>query len=73
MTASRTVEIINKRGLHARASGRLIDRRAPSTRPSASVRFSAQMLPLWAWTIWRAMERPRPEWPPKACPLGREV
>ena len=35
--------------------------------PSPSSRFSAQMRPPRPATIWRAMERPRPEFLPKPC------
>lgn len=58
---------------HRRASGRWTTNRAPSTFPSAPCRFSAPMEPPWAAAIWRAMESPRPEFPPKAAPFGREV
>ena len=58
---------------HARPSGRVTMNRAPSTRPSPSVRFSARMVPPWASTTCRAMDRPSPEWPPNAAPLGRAV
>ncbi len=60
-------------GGQARISGSTTVKRAPCTRPSAPARFSAAMRPPWASTIWRAMERPRPEWPPKAAPFGRAV
>ncbi len=54
------------------ARGMATKKLAPTTSPS-SRRFSAQMRPPWVSTIWRAMARPRPELPPKAAPLGREV
>src|SRR5690606_40840397 len=56
-----------------RASGSRMVKRAPSTLPSASVRFSARIWPPWASTIWRAIDRPRPELPPNAVPFGLEV
>ena len=58
---------------HARVSGSSTMKRAPSTRPSGAVRLAALMRPPWAWTIWRAIDRPRPEWLPNAAPLGRAV
>src|SRR5690606_2898981 len=53
--------------------GRSTAKRAATTRPSPSTRFSAWTRPPWASTIWRTMDRPRPELAPKAVPLGREV
>jgi len=57
----------------AHASGRAIEKRAPVTCPSPSLRFSAQIRPRCASTIWREIDRPRPELRPKLVPLGREV
>ena len=48
-------------------------KRAPSTTPSASVRFSARIEPPCASATWRAIDRPKPELPPNAVPFGREV
>jgi hypothetical protein len=55
------------------ASGKFSTNIAPITSPDALMRFSAVSVPPWASAICRAMERPRPELPPKAVPLGREV
>jgi hypothetical protein len=42
---------------HLRALGRVTVNMAPLR----SVRFSAAMVPLWACTIWREIDRPSPE------------
>lgn len=53
-------------------AGRRTMNRAPRTvgSPSSSAgpgRFSALIVPRWAWTICREIERPRPEFWPKPC------
>lgn len=58
-------------------AGRRTRKRAPRTvgSPSSSAgpgRFSARIVPRWACTIWREIERPRPEFWPKPC-SGRSV
>jgi hypothetical protein len=45
--------------------------RAPNTLPSTSRRFSAAIRPRNPSTIWRLIERPRPECLPKPSPCGR--
>lgn len=52
-------------------SARLALRASPAIRVPA--RFSAQILPPCASTIWRAMAKPSPELPPNAAPSGLEV
>src|SRR5581483_7502336 len=55
------------------ASGNSTTKRAPPLLPGTREgRFSAQMRPPALWVIWRAMERPRPEFLPKVSP-GRSV
>jgi hypothetical protein len=47
--------------------------RAPQTRPVASRRLSAVMVPLWASMIWREMLKPSPEWVPNFSSAGRSL
>jgi DNA invertase Pin-like site-specific DNA recombinase len=51
--------------------GSLTVNRAPVIRPASSRRFSAAMVPRRASTIWRLIDRPRPECWPKRSPCGR--
>lgn len=53
------------------ARGSLTRKRAPSTRPLSSRRFSALMRPFSASTICRLIDRPRPECWPNRSPCGR--
>ena len=55
----------------AQVAGSTMVKRAPVGLPSPSIRFSAKMRPPWASTIWREIERPRPEWVPNFSPSGR--
>ena len=60
-------------GRHSSA-GRVTTKRAPWNSPGlAPAMFSAVSLPPCASTIWRLIDRPRPEFWPKASPAGRSV
>jgi hypothetical protein len=61
------------RGQRRQAAGSRTMKRAPVTQPSASRRFSAAMRPRSPSTIWREIDRPRPECWPKRSPRGRSV
>ena len=54
-------------------AGRRMQKRAPMTAPSASLRFSAQIMPRCASTICFEIDRPRPECVPNFSPAGRSV
>ncbi len=60
---------------HAQLSaGRVTVKRAPRMSPGlAPGMFSAVSVPPCASTIWREIDRPRPEFWPKASPAGRSV
>ncbi len=53
------------------AFGSRTTNRAPTTWPVPSRRFSALMRPFRASTIWRLIDRPKPECWPKRSPCGR--
>ena len=59
------------RWLAVQATGSRTMKRAPTTLPSASRRFSAAIRPRSPSTICLLMERPRPECLPKPSPCGR--
>jgi len=61
------------RAVGAHRRGSLTTKRAPATRPEASRRLSAWMVPSWASTICLEIDRPRPECVPKRSPFGRSV
>jgi hypothetical protein len=47
--------------------------RAPATEPSGRVALVAVIVPPWAATIWREIDRPSPEWVPNLSPAGRAL
>lgn len=60
-------------GRHQRTDGSHTVKRAPATPPPPGFsRFAAWITPPCASTIWREMERPRPEFWPNPC-SGRSV
>ncbi len=59
--------------LTSHAAGSTTVNRAPSTWPSGARRLSAMIRPRRASTIWRLIDRPRPECWPKRSSLGRSL
>jgi len=71
LAASLTSALSRREREKTYARGSRTTKRAPTTRPASSRRFSAAMLPRSPSTICRLMDSPSPECRPNSSPAGR--